>query len=219
MTYRSTRHEERALRLQVASAQYLTGQQSLQTVRASAVALHLNSKQLLSLDKALIQLRPASSASAPSSGHTQSPGASARPQQPSRGESQSADSPSSSIFDAFASSPLRSRRGAASPIKSPSKAGGTGLPAAAQPSSPTQFAGSPARVPVGGGASEQHLPVHSVVEVPPQTARRRPTLSPLVLDVESPPQTTAGAGSLPGVFVPRASPAASGAHCYHMGRS
>ena len=185
-----------------------------QTAHASAVALHLNSKQLISLEQAVIQLQPASVPGVSGGGRTGSPGlhAPSSSQQPHAAESTSADSPSSSIFDAFASSPMKARHGAISPVKSPSKLGARGLPVTAQPTSPAQFAGSPARLPDRGTSPDAASPAHNVTALPPTTAWRRPTLSPLVLDADSPSQTAAGVGSLPGVFVPRVSPAASGEH-------
>ena len=198
--------------MQIGSMRYSIGER---TARVSAVALHLNSKQLISLDKAVVQLQQASSASTAGDAHTGSPGVPSGVEQLHTGDSQSADSPSSSIFDAFASSPMRSRHGAVSPIKSPTRVGARG-PVAAQPSSPAQFAGSPVRLPVSSEAPDKPLLAHSAAELPSQTARRRPTLSPLVLDAESPPQPAVGAASLPGVFIPRVSPAASGERRIHM---
>jgi len=198
--------------LQLGNAQYAMGQR---TARVSAMALHLNGKQLLSLEQAALQLQPASLANSHGDGRTDSPGQHdlLGPQQLHSAGSTSADSPSSSIFDAFASSPMRSRHGATSPVKSPSKLSARG-PAAAHPASPAQFAGSPARLPDTDSVAAKPTSAHSAEEHPPQMTRRRPSLSPLVLDAGSPDaQPAAGASLLPGMFVPRVSPAASGESC------
>ena len=197
---------------QVESVQYVVGEQ---TARISAAAVLLNSKQMVSLAKALIQLQPASS---PVSSQRDGPACSPAVHVPAAVQhshsdgAASTDSPSSSIFDSFASSPVRSRYGATSPVKSPSKLGSM-APSAALPASPAQLANAPARLVGLRTSSESPHPARGAVISPEQTARRRPSLSPLVVGTDSPRQPPPAAGSLPGVFVPRVSPAASGELC------
>ena len=184
------------------------------TARVSAAAVLLNSKQLISLAKAVLQMQPASSSY---SGQRDWPAfspevhESAAVQHGHSDGATSTDSPSGSIFDTFASSPVRNRHGATSPVKSPSKIG-VRAPSAAQPTSPAQFAASPARLLAQGNLAEEVDPARGDGQTIATTARRRPTLSPLVLNTGSPtePQLPPAGGSLPGVFVPQASPAASG---------
>jgi hypothetical protein len=196
---------------QVESVQYNVGER---TARVSAAAVLLNSKQLISLAKALVQMQPASSSlSGQRDWPASSPAAhaSAVVQHGHSNGATSTDSPSSSIFDTFASSPVRSRHGVTSPVKSPSKLSAR-APSAALPTSPAHFAASPARILAQGSPTEEVDPTRGDAGSAAQTARRRPTLSPLILETSSPtqPQLPPASRSLPGVFVPRASPASSG---------
>ena len=126
------------------------------------------------------------------------------------------DVASSGIFDAFASSPIKRRHGATSPVKSPSKSAvatsAEGLARGGSPAARSVTCAPAVEVPIGAPPGEADAVGASPAA---RTLKRPPALAPLVLDGWDSLAPAAEAAPMPNVFVPKVAAADDGAFFYH----